>query len=160
MILAGENVTVRITGDAITNVPDFVTPLTVARIAALTFEATACVVTDTDAFTAPAGIVRVAGTLASATDELRTTTTPPAGAGASIEIVATEDFPPATDVGKSVTETGAGPRTISDVVTVTPLFVALSVAVALYAIGAVEITKFALVAPEATEIVVGTVAEL
>jgi len=98
---------------------------------ALTFVLTACVVTVTDAFVAPAGIATVAGTLASGTDVLRSTTTPPAGAGASMVIVAMDDFPPATDVGKSVTETGAGPRTVSDVVAVTPLFVALSAAVAL-----------------------------
>lgn len=129
--LDGVNVTVRITGDAITSVPDFVTPFSVARMDALTFPLTARVVTVTAAFVAPAGIATFAGTLASGIDELRSTTTPPAGAGASIVIVATDVFPPATDVGKSVTETGAGPRTVSDVVTVTPLLVALSVAMAL-----------------------------
>jgi hypothetical protein len=129
--LEGVNVTVRMTGAAITSVPDFVMPLTVARIDALTVETTGCVVTVTAAFIAPAGIVTFTGTMASAIEELSATTMPPAGAGASMVIVAMDDFPPATDVGESVTEMGAGPRTVSDVVTVTPLLVALSVAIAL-----------------------------
>lgn len=129
--LAGVNVTVRITGAAITSVPDRVTPFNVARIAALTFAETAFVVTVTAAFTAPAGIVTFAGTVASAMDELRSTTTPPDGAAASRVIVAVDVLPPATDVGESVTVVGAGPRTVIDVVTVTPLLDALSVAAAL-----------------------------
>jgi hypothetical protein len=154
--LAGVNVTVRITGVAITSVPDLVTPLSVARIAALTFAATAFVVTVTAAFTAPAGIVTFAGTVASAMDELTSTTTPPAGAGVSMVIVAVDVLPPATDVGERVTEIGAGPRTVSDVVTVTPLFVALSVAVALLWINVVATLNVAVVAPAPTVTLAGT----
>ncbi len=73
-------------------------------------------------------------------------------------MVATDDFPPATDVGKSVTETGAGPRTTSDAVAVTPLFVALNVAVALVAIGLVVMVNVADVAPAATVTDAGTAA--
>jgi len=154
--LAGEKVTVRITGAAITSVPERVTPLRVARIAALTFAATGSVVTVTAAFTAPAGMVTFAGTVASAIDELRSTTTPPVGAGASMVMVAVDVLPPATDVGERVTEIGAGPRTTSDVVTVTPLFVALSVAVALLWINVVATLNVAVVAPAVTVTLAGT----
>jgi hypothetical protein len=156
--LAGVNVTDRMTGAAITRVPDFVTPFTAARIDALTLATTGRVVTVTDAFVAPAGIVTVAWTVASGMDELRSTATPPAGAGASIVIVAVDVLPPATDVGESVTDTGAGPRTVSDVVTVTPLFVALSVAVALLWIDVVVTLNVAVDAPAATVTLAGTVA--
>ena len=154
--LAGVNVTVRITGAAITSVPDLVTPLSVARIAALTFAATAFVVTVTAAFTAPAGIVTFAGTVASAMDELTSTTTPPAGAGVSMVIVAVDVLPPATDVGERVTEIGAGPRTVSDVVTVTPLLVALSVAIAFVWMSVVATGNVAVDAPAATVTLAGT----
>jgi len=127
----GEKVTERTTGAAMTSVPALVVPLTVARMEALTLALTARVVTITDALTAPAGIVTFAGTIASAIDELRSTTTPPDGAAASRVIVAVDVLPPATDVGESVTVVGAGPRTVIDVVTVTPLLDALSVAAAL-----------------------------
>ena len=156
--LAGVNVTERMTGAAITRVPDFVTPFTAARIDALTLATTGRVVTVTDAFVAPAGIITVAWTVASGMDELRLTTTPPAGAGASMVIVAVDVLPPATDVGESVTDTGAGPRTVSDVVTVTPLFVALSVAVALLWINVVVTLNVAVDAPAATVTLAGTVA--
>lgn len=158
--LAGVNVTERITGAAMTSVPDFVTPFTAARIDALTLARTGRVVTVTDAFIAPARIVTFAGTMASAMDVLSSTTTPPAGAGASMVIVATDDFPPATDVGESVTEMGAGPRTVSDVVTVTPLLVALIVAMAFVAIGVVVTVKVAVIAPATTVTLAGTVAEV
>jgi len=154
--LAGVNVTVRITGAAITSVPDLVTPLSVARIAALTFAATAFVVTVTVAFTAPVEIVTFAGTVASGIDELRSITTPPAGAGASMVMVAVDVLPPATDVGERVTDTGAGPRTVSDVVTVTPLLVALSVATAVDWISVVDTLKVAFDAPAATVTLAGT----
>ena len=157
--LAGVNVTDRMTGAAITSVPDFVTPFTAARIDALILARTGRVVTVTDAFIAPAGIVTLAGTVASAMDELSATTTPPAGAGASMVIVAVDDFPPATDVGESVTDTGAGPRTVSDVVTVTPLLVALSVAMAFVVMGVVVTGKVAVVAPATTVTLAGTVAD-
>ena len=156
--LAGVNVTDRMTGAAITSVPDFVTPFTAARIDALILARTGRVVTVTDAFIAPAGIVTLAGTVASAMDELSATTTPPAGAGASMVIVAIDDFPPATDVGKRVTEMGAGPRTVSDVVTVTPLLVALSVAMAFVVMGVVVTVNVAVDAPAATVTLAGTVA--
>jgi hypothetical protein len=146
------------TGAAITSVPDFVTPFTAARIDALTLATTGRVVMVTDAFVAPAGIVTVAWTVASGMDELRSTTTPPAGAGASMVIVAVDVLPPATDVGESVTDTGAGPRTVNDVVTVTPLFVALSVAVALLWITVVATLNVAVDAPAATVTLDGTVA--
>jgi hypothetical protein len=146
------------TGAAMTSVPDFVTPFTAARIDALTLARTGRVLTVTDAFIAPAGIVTLAGTVASAMDELSATATPPAGAGASMVIVATDDFPPATDVGESVTEMGAGPRTVSDVVTVTPLLVALSVAMAFVAIDVVATLNVAVDAPAATVTLTGTVA--
>ena len=154
--LAGVNVTERMTGAAITRVPDFVTPFTAARIDALTLATTGRVVMVTDAFVAPAGIVTVGWTVASGIDELRSTTTPPAGAGASMVIVAVDVLPPATDVGESVTDTGAGPRTVSDVVTVTPLFVALSVAVALLWINVVATLNVAVDAPAATVTLAGT----
>lgn len=156
--LAGVNVTDRMTGAAITSVPDFVTPFTAARIDALTLDTTGRVVTVTDAFIAPAGIVTVAGRVASGMDALRSTTTPPTGAGASIVTVATDDLPPATDVGESVTDTGAGPRTVSDVVTVTPLLVALNFAVALLWINVVATLNVAVDAPAATVTLTGTVA--
>jgi hypothetical protein len=89
---------------------------------------------------------------------LRSTTTPPAGAGASKVMVAVDVRPPATDVGDSATDIGAGPRTTSDVVTVTPLFVALSVAVEFAAIAAVDTVNVADVAPAATVTEVGSVA--
>jgi len=158
--LAGVNVTERITGAAMTSVPDFVTPFTAARIDALTLARTGRVVTVTDAFIAPARIVTFAGTMASAMDVLSSTTTPPAGAGASMVIVATDDLPPATDVGKRVTEMGAGPRTVSGVVTVTPLLVALIVAMAFVAIGVVVTVKVAVIAPATTVTLAGTVAEV
>ena len=154
--LAGVNVTDRMTGAAMTSVPDFVTPFTAARIDALILARTGRVVTVTDAFIAPAGIVTLAGTVASVMDELSATTTPPAGAGASMVIVAVDDFPPATDVGESVTEMGAGPRTVSDVVTITPLLVALSVAMAFVAMGVVVTGKVAVVAPATTVTLAGT----
>ena len=154
--LAGVNVTVRITGAAITSVPERVTPLSVARIAALTFAATACVVTVRAAFTAPAGMVTFAGTVASAIDELRSTTTPPTGAGASMVMVAVDVLPPATDVGERVTEIGVGPRTVNDVVTVTPLFVALSVAIAFVWMSVVATVNVAVDAPAATVTLAGT----
>ena len=156
--LAGVNVTDRMTGAAITSVPDFVTPFTAARIDVLTLATTGRVVMVTDAFVAPVGIVTVAWTVASGMDELRSTTTPPAGAGASMVIVAVDVLPPATDVGESVTDTGAGPRTVSDVVTVTPLLVALSVAVALFWIDVVATLNVAVDAPAATVTLAGTVA--
>lgn len=50
----------------------------------------------------PAGIVRVAGTVAAALLEVSVATNPPAGAGPVRVTVAVEEFPPTSAVGESV----------------------------------------------------------
>ena len=65
--------------------------------------ATATVVTFTDTDVVPSGIVAVAGTVAAAELLLSITVIPPAGAGRDAEIVAVDDWPPATVDGFKTT---------------------------------------------------------
>jgi UPF0288 family protein (methanogenesis marker protein 3) len=65
--------------------------------------ATATVVTLTETDVVPAAIVAVAGTVAEAEVLVSVTVIPPAGAGRDAEIVAVDDWPPATVDGFKTT---------------------------------------------------------
>jgi hypothetical protein len=87
---------------------------------------TAKVVTVNVALVAPAGIVTLAGTVATAALLLaRVTTAPPLGAGPLSVTLPVEGVPPTTPVGFSVSEVRVGPGggwgvTVSTAVCVTP----------------------------------------
>jgi hypothetical protein len=104
-------------------------------------------------------IVTLAGTLAAAVLLLPSvTTTPPAGAGPFSFTVPVDELPPRTDVGLNVTELRVAAVTVTVAVFVFVPYVAVIVAEVLAATGAVVTLNVAVVAPEATVTLAGTVA--
>jgi hypothetical protein len=90
-----------------------VTPLYVAEMTAVVVEVTALVATEVAADVAPAGTVRVAGTVTAAVLLLVSdTTAPPVGAGAVSVTVAEAVAPPGTAAGLRLTELSAGVVTV------------------------------------------------
>jgi hypothetical protein len=108
----------------------------------------------------PAGTVTVAGTFALVGAELeRLTTSPPAGAGSLMVMVAIAFWaPPMTDVGLRVTEATENGLTVSVRVIVAPRYAADIVIWALVVRTSVAIAKVAVVPPAGIVTEAGTVA--
>ena len=105
---------------------------------------------------APPGTVTVAGTLASALEELKDSGYPPVGAGPLSVTVALELFPPATLVGDKERVEITGAATVSDAAMVTPADVAVTLTNVALATGYVEKTKEAEFAPTGTRTLTGS----
>ena len=103
----------------------------------------------------PAGTVTMAGTLASALEELRVSGYPAAGAGPLSVTVPMDVFPPGTLVGDTERLATVGGLTVSDVATVTPADVAVRLANVSLATGNVEKLKAAEIAPAGTRTLAG-----
>ena len=131
-----------------------------AEIVAVAFEPTLVVLTVNVADVLPAGIVRVAGTVASWELLPRVTTMPPVGAAPVRVTVPVDDLPPTTLEGLSVSVAMLGGDIVRLVVTETPFRVAVSLTDVEEATGVVFTVKVAVDLFAATVTEAGTVAEL
>lgn len=139
-----------------------VTPASTAEIVAVVAAVTAVVVVLNVALVAPAATVMLAGTAAAAALLDNATTAPPDGAALVSVTVPVDELPPVTLAGLSASVfrlAGGGTGvTVSVVVRLTPLYVAVSVAALLAPTALVLTVKPALVAPAATRTLAGTLA--
>jgi hypothetical protein len=119
---------------------------------------TAIVVTVNVAVAAPAGTVTLAGLVADELLSERVITTPAAGAKPVKVTVPVEEFPPATLAGLMATDESAATVMDSVSVLLTPLSVAVIVAVTVLLTPPVATVKVPVVAPAATVMLAGTVA--
>jgi hypothetical protein len=104
----------------------------------------------------PAGTVTVAGTFASALEELRDSGYPAVGAGPLSVTVPMDVFPPGTLVGDNVRPQTMGGGTVSDAAAVTPADVAVTLANVALATGNVEKVKETERVPAGTRTLAGT----
>jgi len=111
------------------NTPNSLTPAAVAIIATDVSCPTGDVVATNVAEFAPAATVTLAGTLTAAFPDVNDTTKPPAGAGLVNNSVPVAVAPPPTDDGVNVISAGAASFAVTDVVTLAPFSVAVTVAV-------------------------------
>jgi hypothetical protein len=131
----------------------------VAEIATDVLAATGAVVTLNVALVAFGAIVTLAGTLAAAVLLLPSVTSaPPAGAGPFSLTVPVDALPPRTDIGLTVTELRAAAVTVKVAVFVIVPYVAEIATDVLAATGALAAKNVAVVAPETTVTLAGTVA--
>jgi hypothetical protein len=103
-------------------------------------------------------IVTLVGTVATVLLLPSVTSAPPAGAGPLSVTVPVDTLPPRTDVGLNVTELSVAAVTVKVAVFVIVPYVAEMAREVLAAIGALATEKVAVVAPEATVTLAGTVA--
>jgi hypothetical protein len=143
------------TGSVTVKVAELVPPLPVAVITEEPFAIS--VVTVKVAEVAAAGIVTVAGTVATeVVPDVSAIERPPVGAGAEMVTVPVEGAGPTTDVGLSVNVVTAPGLTVTVVVTVEMPVVALIVAVVAVPTAVVVAVKVAVVAPAGTVTEPGT----
>src|SRR4051812_7437505 len=114
-------------GGATVSVACWLTPLELAVIVAAVVAVTAVVVTGIDADHAPAGTVKVEGTLAAGELLERLSTIPPAGAGPCRSTQAVTGVPPLTAAGVSWSDFSAAGSTVNRPEAETPLSVAVIV---------------------------------
>ena len=110
------------------------------------------------AVVAPDGTVTLAGVVADELSSDKVTTAPPVGAGLLRVTVPVEDPPPRSVAGFMVTDDTITGLTVSTVVWVLPLIVAVMVTGVTVATALVVTTKVAVVAPLATITLAGVVA--
>ncbi len=133
-------------------------PLNDAVIVTLVETVTGVVVSVNVAVAAPAGTVTLAGVVADALLSERVTTTPPVGAKPVNVTVPVVEFPPATLVGFIATVESAAAVIDRVAVLLTPLSVAVKVAVTVALTPVVLMVNVPVVAPAATVMLAGTVA--
>ncbi len=108
----------------------------------------------------PAAMVTEAGTVAEVELLLRATVRPPVGAAALMDAVPVEEVPPVTLVGARFRPVRVGAVMVKVAVAEAPFAVAVIVELVLLATPVVVTEKVPLVAPAATVIEAGTVAEV